>query len=1037
MKKSKKSRFSRKWLFGLGVLSLIYLLALLQLQLNRPADGYADLDGLLHGSITAGQPLTAEQTGLQVDDVVLAINEQSIAQLRQWTFTFTKPPEPLQIGQPAVYTVLRRGQQLNVSVVPTQLTVKDMLKKWPVSLVSGVIFLLIGVAVVLLKPKERIAQVFYLASLGLSLSMFGQAIFASQASDLVNQTPILFFAVLEFFTFWLNFPLILHLLLIFPRKSKLLTKAPWLLPVTYPALMVLSLTIGFVQGDNLSTSLAATNQVRFPIAVVYLVTGMGNLFYAFFTGRDRTERNQLRWIVWGIGVGATPWLFLFVLPTIIFGSGWISIDFANLFLILVPLAFGFSIIKYHLFDIETLIHRSLIYGLLSAVLAGVYLLLVALLTPLIPYLGVDTDSPIVPIVAVIVVAVIFAPAKNRLQSVIDRIFYQERSIFNRLPIEVSRELSGEVKLPSIITLLTETIPTRLKISAVELLLADHSRQKWISYQDLNGKPANAPIANDLIALFKKQGRAVALYDAEQLPQQLHAFFEQGIEVIIPLFVENRLVGLYNFYAKYSGDYYNSEEVEILNNLGYQAGVSISNALSFQRIEQLNLDLESKAREYETLYRQERRRAIQLGLISEVSREISSILEIDRLLDTVVQLIRASFDYDWVSISLIEQKRESGVKILTCVASSGNFAEKGSPVGTQSLLSDPGVNLRVARTGQPALVKDVTQDVDYVALPGFEGAASELTVPLSTQEGVVGVLDLVSRRLNAFDIDDLTTMQSLAGQIAVAIENAHLYQTQAKQERLKQELLIAYNIQANLLPQKSPATPGLNIYGYSIPAQEVGGDFFNYVRKGDKNLGVAVGDISGKGLPASLFMAVSITALRAQAPHYQNASSLLESLNVLLYPQLRANRMNAAVLYAQFDLEKNLFLVSNAGLIAPIIVSTAQNEDTCSQRSCTGSYLDVGGLPLGAIPNAHYHQQSVSIQPGDLIVICSDGIVEAMNPERELYGFTQLLDTISQGRASGMGVEEIVESTLNNVAHFTDGALQHDDMTIVAIERGTA
>ncbi|MCP4629412.1 MAG: hypothetical protein GY850_38795, partial [bacterium] len=133
MKKSKKSRFSRRWLFGLGVLSLIYLLALLQLQLNRPADGYADLDGLLHGSITVGQPLTAEQTGLQVDDVVLAINEQSIAQLRQWTFTFTKPPKSLQIGQPAVYTVLRRGQQLNVSVVPTQLTVKDMLKKWPVS----------------------------------------------------------------------------------------------------------------------------------------------------------------------------------------------------------------------------------------------------------------------------------------------------------------------------------------------------------------------------------------------------------------------------------------------------------------------------------------------------------------------------------------------------------------------------------------------------------------------------------------------------------------------------------------------------------------------------------------------------------------------------------------------------------------------------------------------------------------------------------------------------------------------------------------
>ncbi|OQY29288.1 MAG: hypothetical protein B6243_11370, partial [Anaerolineaceae bacterium 4572_5.2] len=135
-------------------------------------------------------------------------------------------------------------------------------------------------------------------------------------------------------------------------------------------------------------------------------------------------------------------------------------------------------------------------------------------------------------------------------------------------------------------------------------------------------------------MLKKRSAAIALYDTEHLPRQMQPFFEQGVEVLIPLFVENKLIGLYNFFPKHSGDYYNSEEVEVLSNLGYQAGVSISNALSFQRIEQLNLDLESKAGEYEALYRQERRRALQLGLISEVSREITAILEVDRLLDTV-------------------------------------------------------------------------------------------------------------------------------------------------------------------------------------------------------------------------------------------------------------------------------------------------------------------------------------------------------------------------------------------------------------------
>lgn len=1019
----KKPRFTRRWFLGLGILSIAYLLAMLLIQLGLPADGYADKDGLMRNQVTADQPLSATETGLQTGDEILAVNGQSIAQLREWTFTFVQPPHPLQVGQPAVYTVERNGAAIEIQVIPARLTLAQLIFKWFPSLIGGVIFILIGVAVFLRKPRDRTAQIFYLVNLVTGISMLGRAIFAFQASDLVNQQAFFLFTLLEFSTFWLVFPLILHLLLIFPGKSPLLRKFPWLLPVAYPALTILSLIMGYSKGYNLSTRLGAMDQSRFSIAIVYLLAAIGSLVYNFFSAKNRVERNQLRWIVWGFGVGAAPWIFLFTLPIALFGQRWVSLDFVNIFITLVPLAFGFSIVKYRLFDIESLIHRSLLYGFLSVSLASVYLLLVALLTRMFPYLGFDAASPVVPVAAVIAVAAVFAPAKDRLQLVIDRLFYKDRSTFNRLPIEVSRELSGKVELTPIITLLTQTLPSRLQISAAELILSDHHSQKWISYQNAQGGLSNTAIESDLIALLKKRSAAIALYDTEHLPRQMQPFFEQGVEVLIPLFVENKLIGLYNFFPKHSGDYYNSEEVEVLSNLGYQAGVSISNALSFQRIEQLNLDLESKAGEYEALYRQERRRALQLGLISEVSREITAILEVDRLLDTVAQLIKNSFDYDWVNIGLVGQN--GGGKFLRCAASCGNFAKGESPVGEQAPLTTSGVSLRVARTGQPALVKDVAQDADYVALPGFEKAASELAVPLTTQEGVIGVLDLVSSRLNAFDNDDLTTMQTLAGQIAVAIENAKLYQTQAEQERMKQELVIAHNIQANLLPQQSPAIAGLEIYGYSIPAQEVGGDFFNYVKKGENGLGVAVGDISGKGLPASLFMAVSITALRAQSPHYQHTSTLLESLNVLLHPQLKANKMNAAILYAQFDMEKNLLQVSNAGLIAPIVVPAGQNGDSV--------YLDVGGLPLGAIPLAHYQQQTFPLHPGDLVVICSDGIVEAMSPQRELYGFARLTNAINQARVSGMGAEAIVAATLEDVTRFMNGAPQQDDMTLVAIE----
>ncbi|MFQ5578853.1 MAG: hypothetical protein ACE5G8_17890, partial [Anaerolineae bacterium] len=487
----------RRWYLGLGLFCIFWLLALLLAQLNAPADGFSDLDGLTRGPVTAMEQLTRAQTGLQPGDEVLAINGLPVAELRQRAFTFAKPPVPLQIGVPARYTVLRQGRRLDIWVTPVRLSLAELLLKRRFNLLSGAIFWLIGLAVFWRKPRERAAQIFYLASLGLSMSMLSRGLFALQPADLANQTPFLIFSSIEFVTFWLNFPLILHIFLIFPRKSPLLTKAPWLIPLAYPTLAVLSLALGFAQGANLSTALARMDQIRFPIAMVYVIVGVGNQFYAFFTTRTRTERNQLRWIVWGIGVGGTPWLFFFALPQALFGQAWVSVDVFSLFLSIVPISFGFSIVKYRLFDIDTLIHRSLVYGLVSLMLGGVYLLLVALLARLLPLLGLDATSPALTVVVVIVVAAIFTPARERLQRVIDRAFFQDRLAFEQLPLQVSRELSGAVQLPAIITLLTRTIPQRLQITAAELSVFDLRRKRWVSYRGTEEQPSTVPVTAEL------------------------------------------------------------------------------------------------------------------------------------------------------------------------------------------------------------------------------------------------------------------------------------------------------------------------------------------------------------------------------------------------------------------------------------------------------------------------------------------------------------------------------------------------------------
>ncbi|RME50686.1 MAG: GAF domain-containing protein, partial [Caldilineae bacterium] len=678
------------------------------------------------------------------------------------------------------------------------------------------------------------------------------------------------------------------------------------------------------------------------------------------------------------------------------------------------------------FDIDTVIYRTLVYGVLSLALVGLYLMLVALLTRFVSLLNVNPDSPALPIVTVVTVVAIFNPARQFLQLAIDRLFYPHRLVFQQLPLEVSRELSGSVNLDDIIAFLTKTIPQRLQISAAELLLPpDNPPGEWHVYHHTTAASDTLSLPDSLTSYIRQKGHAIALYATENGQETLRPLTERGIEVVVPLQLESRLIGLYNLHAKTSGDYFRPEELVFLSNLGYQAAISISNALSFHQIQQLNRDLEARAREYQALYQQERRRAGQLRLISEVSREVSSILEINRLLDTVVRLIKTSFNYHAVTVILLEDDPSTGEPMLACVASSGAFTEQNSPVGLRIPLRGPGVTARVARTGQPALVRDVRQNGDYIELEMFGNVVSELAVPLLTQDGVIGVLDIVSEQPDEFDDDDLTTLQVLARQIAVAIENAKLYQTQAEQERLKQELLIAHNIQANLLPQQIPQLPGLNLYGLSLPAEEVGGDFFNYVVHQKSQLGVAVGDVSGKGLSGSLFMAVSITALRAEALHHHNISALLESLNSLLYPQLQANRMNAAMLYLHLDMESRLLHVGNAGLVAPMLIS--------GQEAKRSQFLDVGGLPLGVSRRIRYTQKTIPLHKGDLIVACSDGIVEAMNPQREMYGFARLEETLLRAHRKGMPVEELVKTTLRDVQQFMGEAPQHDDMTLVAAE----
>ncbi len=250
--------------------------------------------------------------------------------------------------------------------------------------------------------------------------------------------------------------------------------------------------------------------------------------------------------------------------------------------------------------------------------------------------------------------------------------------------------------------------------------------------------------------------------------------------------------------------------------------------------------------------------------------------------------------------------------------------------------------------------------------------------------------------------------------------AELSESLAAQERVRSELAAARTIQLSLLPHHTPTPPNIRVAGCSLPAKEVGGDFFSYHTYADGRLGVAVGDVSGKGIPAALLMALALNTFETLVDAYADQGALLRACNSSLTPRMQQSRQNAAFLSVVLDGSTYEAQVANAGLIAPLL-----------WRAGTVRYIDSYGVPLGAISSANYTQQRVTLQPEDTLLLCSDGLVEAMNADGAWWGFEALEATFAA--VAHQPPEAVLAALLDAVRAFTSNAPQHDDMTLVVLQ----
>ena len=343
---------------------------------------------------------------------------------------------------------------------------------------------------------------------------------------------------------------------------------------------------------------------------------------------------------------------------------------------------------------------------------------------------------------------------------------------------------------------------------------------------------------------------------------------------------------------------------------------------------------------------------------------------------------------------------------------------------------PGEGLigRVWQTGQPIWLNELSEAPELAKVRGSAfGSASILAAPLRYGSQDLGVLALANGPTGApFSQGDFVVFKSIAEQSAFALYNAIIYSMANEKKRLDHDLEIARDIQRILLPSEAPAINGFQISGINVPARQVSGDYFDYIHVDDERLGVAIADVSGKGVPASLIMAICRSVLRAEAARNPSPADVLRKVNRQLYPDIKED-MFISMAYLILDHERNGVTLARAGHDAPLLYQ--RRSQTVTPVKSPGMVV---GIDSGSVFDRLTVDFAISLERDDCLVLYTDGVTETLNSEGDEFGLDRMMQSV---RASANdSAQAIVKRIIEDVRNFTELIPQNDDMTLIAIRR---
>ena len=550
------------------------------------------------------------------------------------------------------------------------------------------------------------------------------------------------------------------------------------------------------------------------------------------------------------------------------------------------------------------------------------------------------------------------------------------------------------KIPNLISRLT-------KFNVFSVYLLDEQRQELaiayaVGYPEEIVKHFTIKVGQGTVGRAVAEQRTIVIDDVESDPHYLAVVPGAKSQLSVPLRNKGQVIGALNLLSEQKAAFTERDEW-ILR----QFGAHVAQAIATAR-----------------LFESEREYAETLETLAEIGREMSAILDPEELLTRLAQLIKRVIDYRIFGIALLDEDTQTLELKMTI-----KFGD--APHAVAPVRLGEGLVGYAALHKEVVLVPDVTKDPRYIdAVPGVR---SELVVPLLLKDRCIGVFDLESPEPNAFNKKHVKLLTLLASEAAVALENARLVESiKANEARFEKELRFAQRVQMALLPQELPKRlRGVDVAWHFDPARELGGDLCDFLSPEANTLVVALGDVSGKGVPAALYSAAIGEMVRGRTfrrrleKNPTTPALVLAGMNRILHER-NLEEYYCTLCYAMFEFKKKIVTFANSGLPFPVKCTDGR-----------AAQIDLPGIPLGSFGSSQYDNVEVPLAVGDVFVLCSDGIFEAFDEESQEFGAARVIDVVE--RTYTQPAKDIVAALFSAVQNFCGDAPQSDDRTVVVVK----